>query len=88
MVVTSLSTSSVSWLRLLRVFRCFTYLDEEKIVLVSFYSFYLACPVLPLSLLSSINETLDGRPLSIYSLVSINVLKFTHQSLELFSVNE
>lgn len=42
----------------------------------------------PLSLLSSINETLHGRPLSIYSLVSINVLKFTHQSLELFSVNE
>lgn len=38
----------------------------------------------PLSLLSSINEMLHGRPYSIYSLVSINVLKFTHQSLELF----
>lgn len=60
----------------------------RKLFWCPFTRFYLACAMRPLSLLSSINETLHGRPLSIYSLVSINVLKFTHQSLELFSVNE
>ena len=89
MVVTSLSTSSVSWLRLFLVFRVFSLISSmRKLFWCPFTRFYLACAMRPPSLLSSINETLHGRPLSIYSLVSINVLKFTHQSLELFSVNE